>query len=246
MDSTFPTRAIILNRRDWREADRLVSVYTPDHGRLTLAARGARKFGSKLAPHLEPISISRLLVVKGRGFDLVGAALVEESFLKIKQDLNRLYFAGQALRFFMRLVEEGEADPELFAWLEKWLLNLEAAAGEDNLPKEDGRFRLALFSWRLFALLGYPPELQKCVVCGGILAPGKNNFDLAQGGLVCTSCGAAKAGEAKNGSLLPLSDNCIKLLRLVDGGAWKNVKFSPQLLKEWENLNAALANWLCS
>ena len=244
MDSTFPTSAIILNRRDYREADRLVSVYTPDYGRLELLARGARKLGSKLAPHLEPISLSRLLVVKGKGFDYVGAALMTEPFLKIKQDLNKLYFSGQALNLFSRLVKTGEADPELFAWLEKWLRNLEAGGGVDNhLSKEDGRFRLALFSWRLFILLGYGPQLDNCVACGRKLAAGKNRFDLARGGLLCPDC-FDPAGS--DGAILPLSDNCIKLLRLIAGNSGQKIKFSPRLLKEWENLNTKLLNWIRS
>jgi len=246
MESTYPTTAIILNRRDYREADRLVSVYTPDYGRLTLLARGARKLGSKLAAHLEPVSLSRLLVVKGRGFDYVGGAQMAESFLNIKQDLNKLYFVGQALQQFNCLLRDGEADPELYAWLEKWLYNLEAAGGEEGLNKEDGRFRLALFSWRLFALLGYGPQLSVCVACGHDLAPGKNFFDLSRGGLLCLTCSNLNRELAINGAYLPLSDNFIKLLRLIEGGAWKNLKFSPRLLKEWENLNAQLSNWLRS
>jgi DNA repair protein RecO (recombination protein O) len=245
MDSTFPTRAIILNRHDWREADRLVSVYTPAYGRLTLLARGARKSASKLAAHLEPISLSRLLVVKGKGFDYVGSALMDEAFLNIKQDFNKLYFAGQALQQFSALVHEGEADPALFEWLEKWLLNLDSV-GENNLSKEDGRFRLALFSWRLFALLGYKPELQKCVACAGTLAPGKNTFDFARGGLICSLCAEQSVEAAAKGFLLPLSDNCIKLLRLMDGEITKNIKFSPRLLHEWEHLNIRLYSWFQS
>lgn len=246
MDSTFPTKAIILDRRDWHEADRLVSVYTPQYGRLSLLARGARKLGSKLAAHLEPISLSRLLVVKGKGFDYVGAALLEEAFLEIKQDLNKLYFAGQALNLFSRLVKENEADPELFFWLEKWLRNLDAAGDKTGLNKEDGRFRLALFSWRLFALLGYGPQLSSCVACSLKLTAGKNHFDLARGGLLCGDCYRLATSDTINGAILPLSDNCIKLLRLVDGESGKNFKFSPRLLKEWEKLNAQLLNWFRS
>lgn len=241
MESTFPTRGIILNRRDWREADRLVSVYTPEHGRLNLLARGARKQGSKLAAHLEPITLSNFLVVKGKGYDYVGAAVIEEPYLGIKQDLNKLYFAGQAFMMFNRLVREAQPDPELFAWLEKWLCNLDAAG--EKLDKQDGRFRLALFNWRLLALLGFGPRLDKCVSCEGILSAGRNRFDVSLGGLICDACVSKPRQEVVNGSLIPVSDNIIKLLRLVDGNGVKNMKFSPRLLKEWENLNLRLLNW---
>ncbi|HNU81115.1 MAG TPA: DNA repair protein RecO [bacterium] len=244
MDSTFPTRAIILNRRDWREADRLVSVYTPDYGRLSLVARGARKAGSKLAAHLEPISLSRLLVVKGKGFDYVGAALSEEIFLGIKQDLNKLYFAGEALRNFSILVQEGEADLNLFSWLEKWLLSLEAAGEKGSLDKDEGRFRLALFLWRLFKLLGHEPRLDVCTACKAAIKPGNNYFDCNRGGLLCPDCYSSNLKISAPDSMVPISDNCIKLLRLASGNTWQNLKFSPKILKEWENLNFQIISWL--
>lgn len=246
MDSTFPTTAIILNRYDWREADRLVSVYTKEYGRLTLLSRGARKLNSKLAAHLEPINLSRLLVVKGKGFDYVGAALIEEPFLGIKQDLNKLYFAGQALFHFNSLVREGAADPVLFSWLEKWLYNLDIAEGEKEMNKDDGRFRLALFLWRLFELLGHGPQLNLCVACGQPISPGKNYFDFARGGLICPSCRSKKSDFVSGNDVLPISDNCIKLLRLASGGSWQNLKFSPKLLREWENINRLFSAWLIS
>ncbi|MBN2884398.1 DNA repair protein RecO [Patescibacteria group bacterium] len=244
MDATYPTNAIILNRRDYREADRLVSVYTPEFGRLSLLARGARKWGSKLAPHLEPISISKILVVKGKGFDYVGSAIMSEAFLNIKQDLNKLYFVGQALSIFSRLVHEGETDKELYQWLERWLHNIDEASPNLPFDKEDGRFRLALFSWRLLSLLGYGTQLQTCIVCDEKIKAGKNSFDLSRGGLLCSSCQTKPDFNILDNSLLALSDNCIKLLRLIDGGEIKNIKFSPKLLKEWENLNIQRLRWL--
>jgi DNA repair protein RecO (recombination protein O) len=243
MEATYPTLAIILNRRDYREADRLVSVYTPDRGRLHLLARGACKWESKLAAHLEPISISRILVVKGKGFNYVGSALISEAFINIKQDLNKLYFVGQALSLFIRLVKQGEADKELYQWLERWLHNMNQAESGELFNKEDGRFRLAVFSWHLLSLLGYGVQLQTCVVCGQDIKAGKNNFDLSRGGLVCSECQSGLNYLLRDNTLLPLSDNCIKLLRLVDGGEIMNIKFSPKLLKEWENLNLQRQRW---
>lgn len=244
MEATYPTLAIIINRRDYREADRLVSVYTPDRGRLNLLARGACKWGSKLAAHLEPISISKILVVKGKGFDYVGSALISEAFINIKQDLNKLYFVGQALSLFNRLVRTGEADKELYQWLETWLHNMDKTETGELFNKEDGRFRLAVFSWHLLKLLGYGAQLQTCVICNHGLMAGKNNFDLSQGGLVCSECQLKLNYPLSNNPLLPLSDNCIKLLRLVDGGKVRNIKFSAKLLKEWENLNLQRQYWL--
>jgi len=253
MEPTFPTKAIILNRHDWREADRLVSVYTQEFGRLSLLARGARKLSSKLAAHLEPISLSQLLVIKGKGFDYVGSAIMTESFSGIKSDLNKLYFSGQALSFFKRLVREGEKDEHLFNYLEKWLLSLDRAGAcnrevkeDSSLNKEDGRFRLSLFYWRILSFLGYGLSLDNCVSCQKkIVAGGDNRIDFSQGGLLCPTCQLKSLNN--NNQVYPISDNCIKWLRYLDREDepnLKTIKMSAKLLKEWELLHEKRMSWL--
>jgi DNA repair protein RecO (recombination protein O) len=254
MEPTFPTKAIILNRSDWREADRLVSVYSQEFGRLSLLARGARKLSSKLAAHLEPISLSQLLVIKGKGFDYVGSAIMIESFAGIKGDLNKLYFAGQALNFFKRLVGEGEKDEDLFNYLEKWLISLDRAGAynreekEDNsLNKEDGRFRLALFYWRILSFLGYGLSLDSCVSCHRKIVEGTaSKINFSQGGLLCPLC-QFKIAQVHNQSSYPITDNCIKWLRYLDREVepnLKTIKMSAKLLKEWEFLHEKRMSWL--
>lgn len=254
MEPTFSSKAIILNRYDWREADRLVSVYTKEYGRLSLLARGARKFSSKLAAHLEPISLSQILIIKGKGFDYVGSALMNESFLGIKRDLNKLYFAGQALSFFKRLVGEGEKDEDLFNYLEKWLLSLDQAGSynreekeSNSLNKEDGRFRLALFYWRVLSFLGYGLSLDSCVSCRQkIIAGNDNKINFSQGGLLCPNC-QIKIPQSHHQSSYPITDNCIKWLRYLDREAepnLKTIKMSAKLLKEWEFLHEKRMSWL--
>ena len=251
MENTFPTKAIIINRKNWREADRLVSVYTPDYGRLLLVARGASKLNSKLAAHLEPITIAQLLVVRGRGMDYVGSAIMIESFRFIKEDLNKLYFAGRALDFFNRITKEGEKDNVLFNWLEKWLINLNEAQGDKDLNKNNGRFRLLLFYWRLLALLGYSLNLDSCVVCRKKIIEGnRNRLDFIRGGILCPACDIEGGNSILNPNkqgVLDISDNCIKLWRYLDGDTdthLKNLKLSLKLLKEWEKLHEKRMTWL--
>ncbi|NCB20713.1 MAG: DNA repair protein RecO [Clostridia bacterium] len=251
MDRTFSSKAIVLNRRDWRETDRLVSVYTPDHGLISLLARGASKFSSKLAAHIEPISLSQIMVIKGKTFNYLGSAIMIESFSKIKGDLNKLYFAGQAFNFFSSLVREGQKDELVFRWLERWLNSLEAAGGTDELNKEDGQFRLLLFYNRLLSLLGYALSLDRCLACQKIITAGdKNRLDLIRGGLICPDCQPDDTGyrfNQSNHSVFLISDNCIKLWRYLAESKninLKNIKFNKKLLKEWEILHKRRIAWL--
>lgn len=251
MDKTYPTKAIILNRYNWREADRLVSVYTPNNGRLSLLARGASKLNSKLAAHIEPISLSQIMVIKGKGFDYLGSAIMTQSFAGIKGDLNKLYFAGRALEFFSRLIKEGEEDEALFNWLEKWLISLDQVETEGSLDKDNGNFRLLLFYFRTLAILGYALSLDRCLACRQLIVAGNlNRLDLIRGGLICPHCQSENANynfSQFNQSVFTISDNCIKLWRYLDDPnnlSLKNLKFNKKLLKEWEILHEKRMAWI--
>ena len=67
MKPTTTTSAIILKRVDYGEADRILTLLTPDHGKLSLMAKGVRKIKSKLAGGIELFSISTITFAEGRG-----------------------------------------------------------------------------------------------------------------------------------------------------------------------------------
>ena len=69
MEETFNTKAIILKREPFWEADTRVVVYSLEKGKLHLIARGTKKISSKLAGHLEPMNFVDLMVVRGKQFD---------------------------------------------------------------------------------------------------------------------------------------------------------------------------------
>ena len=70
----YRVSAIVLKRRDQGEADRLLTVFTRDRGKLTLLAKGVRRQASRKAGHIEPFTQVDLLVAKGKSLDLVTQA----------------------------------------------------------------------------------------------------------------------------------------------------------------------------
>jgi DNA repair protein RecO (recombination protein O) len=164
MDETKHSSAIILNRSDYRESDSLITVYTKDFGKLSLVARGTKKIQSKLAGHLEPISLADILIIKGRGFDYIGSALTQNAFLKLKDNLNKLYYAGQAFNWFNRLVKDDQPDERLFFLLSYWLEVLDNYSPAE-FTKENGELFFIFFALKLLAELGYRPEMYECLNC---------------------------------------------------------------------------------
>ncbi|MFH1522623.1 MAG: DNA repair protein RecO [Patescibacteria group bacterium] len=224
MEETYTTRAIILNRYPFREHDSKAAIYSLDRGKLELIARGTKKLSSKLAGHLEPISLSKIMVVRGKQYDYVGSAISENCFLNIKSDLEKLQYAGQAINVFGKLIKEEQADENIFTLIEEYINLLDKAEFEAHNIELFYHF----FVLKLLSLLGYTPELYNCVICKNKLKePNGNLFDVAKGGVICANCSKKSPTSPptplliRKGEInclkdcLTISENCIKILRLV-------------------------------
>jgi len=236
-EETKNTPALILNRQDYKENDSLVTVYTPYFGKLALVARGTKKGGSKLAGHIEPLTLADIMIVKGKGFDYLGSAVTREAYPKIREDLNKLYYAGQALNLFSRLVKDNQGDERLFFLLVKWL---EVLNNFSSFRREDGELILSFFTMKLLAELGYKPEMYHCLGCSRKISPNGNYFNLLSGGLVCGECFQKdRLAEVPRLELLTVTDNCIKLLRFMVDNRFKSaekLKIDQKTLKEARSL----------
>lgn len=223
MDETKSTRAIILDRRPYRESDSLVTVYTRKFGKQILVARGTKKLQSKLAGHLEPISLADIMIVRGKNFDYIGGAAGQDAYASLKNDLNKLYFVGRAVGWFNRLVKENQADERLFFLLGEWLKAMDNfsdganPAGENKFNKESGELLFSFFALKLLVELGYQPEITNCLVCRQALKPGNNYFDLKNGGVIGGECWLEEQPrrEHANNEILIISDNCLKIMRFI-------------------------------
>lgn len=221
MEETYNLKAIVLKSEPWREDGAMILTYSAERGKLELAARGIKKISSKLAGHLEPITFSSIMAVRGRHYDYVGSAVGENCYVNIKSDLEKLEAAGRIINIFNKIVKEGEKDEKLFILLRGALEILDSG---QPACRTDGQLLISLFTLKLLAFLGHKPELYNCVVCGKKILPGGNKFDFAKGGVVCDKCSlaeltlisnSARSGIASRLTGLTISDNCIKVLRVV-------------------------------
>ena len=240
MAETQRSRALILKRYPWRDYDSRVVLYTEDYGKKILSARGTKKISSKLAAHLEPITLVDLMILNGRQNSYIGSALMSEGFLDLKSNLNALYYAGAAIDLFDSLVKENLSDLELFAFFNNWLLNLNQQAL--NLSRPRGEKLYQHFISRLLSLLGYEPDLSRCTLCGQALKPGGNYFSGAERGLICPLC---RQNSSFPGLAQPISDNVVKILRL----ATKNddlpaLAIKSEDLKDWGQVNKIMLDFL--
>lgn len=240
MPETYNLKALILNRRNFSEDDGRVAVYSLERGKLELVVRGLKKIKSKLAGHLEPITLSSIMAVRGRQYDYAGAAASEQCYANIKNDLEKIAVAGQALRIFNKIIKAEQTDREIFALLKNFLDVLDGAAAE----KISFELLFWLFIFKLLVKLGHKPELYHCVNCRAKILPAGLKFDLARGGLIGAECSAKI--EPPNG--LTISENLVKLLRLAeknDFNKLSKIKVNNIEAKQAKNIISSFLNYCC-
>src|SRR5437588_93894 len=89
----YRTEAIVLRGYDYGEADRILTLYTPNSGKLRAIAKGVRRTKSRMAGHLDLFTRSNMLVARGRQLDIVTQAETIESFRSMRDDLSRVSLA---------------------------------------------------------------------------------------------------------------------------------------------------------
>lgn len=144
--------AIILSRTDFGEADRIVTLLTPDQGKLRLMAKGVRRVKSKLAGGIELFSISTITFVKGRGdIGTLVSARLDKHFANIIKDINRTMFGYDIIKLLNKTTED-EPGPEYYDLLQSAL----AALNNEKISQEI----IALwFPLQLLRLSGHSPNL---------------------------------------------------------------------------------------
>jgi DNA repair protein RecO (recombination protein O) len=206
MDETFNIKAIIINRRNFREHDARLQVFSFEAGKLDLVVRGAKKIGSKIAPFVEPITLTKLMIIRGKRYDYVGGADAIKNYNSIKTDLEKTLAAGRILLLYNKFIREKSKDESLYGLLKNALDIIEAGADLD--------FFIDIFTIKFFNFLGYGFELFDCMACHQKLLKTDKMLDFIKGGIICESC--FQKNEIKNTASLTISTESIIILRLIN------------------------------
>jgi DNA repair protein RecO (recombination protein O) len=233
-DRLYRVQAIILKRTDVGEADRLLTLYTPERGKLRAVAKGARKPSSRKTGHVELFNHASLLIAVGRDIDVITQADTLDSFLPLRRDLDRLSYAYYFAELVDRFTEEEEENSAIFDLILRsfhWL-NL-----TERLP---GTARY--FEMRLLDALGYRPQLYRCVNCGEELQPEENYFTPEGGGMLNPKC------RDSHRDAHAVTVNALKVLRFLQTREYDEVeklRLTPQVDGEAEYLlHYYVTHWL--
>jgi DNA repair protein RecO (recombination protein O) len=189
-ESARSTRALLLKRVEYGEADLVLTLFTERFGRISALARAARKSSRRFSGALEPMHTLELALEERPKSELFALreAKIATPRIGLTASLTRLEAAGRALSWVRRAAPPRTPEPELWLVIEELLDRL--TSPEASLePKK----LLAAAGLRVLVTLGWGLDLERCVRCGKDCPPDQVALlDPTHGGLVCRACGGAR------------------------------------------------------
>jgi len=199
----YKTEGIVLKSTEFEEADKIVTIYTKNYGKISAIAKGVRKIKSKFGSSLEILTHSIFLIYKGRNIDIVSQTEILESFFSTSREVIKFAFAVNCVEVVNKLTEEREINIGLFNLLKEVLHYLRKT--------KDPKLLTLSFKWQTMSLLGYRPSINYCCRCNKSIENQKEmHFNIKEGGLLCNNCVAEDKERCSK-----TSPYFIKLLRKI-------------------------------
>jgi DNA repair protein RecO (recombination protein O) len=190
------TPAVVVRTVDYGEADRIVTLLTREHGKLSAIARGAKKSKKRFGAGLALFGVGEATFSEKAGTDLATLEAFDgaRGFPGLLSDVAKVAHGGYACELVRELVPPRQPEPELFDLLVGFLGLLDG--GEARAET------LRVLELRVLDAVGLRPSLEVCASCGGVEELDRDGqvFDVRRGGVVCAAChgnGRALSGEAR-------------------------------------------------
>lgn len=189
MDSTSITKSgrnrerlyradvIVLRRLNYGETDRIYTVLSERQGKFSIIAKGVRRPTSRIGAHLELLSVSRLMLARGRDLDVVSGAETLEAHHRLRTDLAAFGTASHCAEITDRFLADRDPHRRVFTALSDILARLSVGEPAETIARW----------YELFLLeqMGVRPELYRCVVCERPAEERSNALSSRIGGVVC-------------------------------------------------------------
>lgn len=202
--SNLVTRGIVLREVNYKEADKILTILTPE-GRLTAKARGVRRKGSRMAAACQLLVYSELTLFEYKDYYTVNEAGSLEQFWGVKSDVELVALGSYFAEVCETVAGEGVPQPGLLS------LILNSLYALDKLKKPQALVKAA-FELKAACLAGYEPLLDACAVCG--VEPEQPAFHITEGVLHCAAC----RSEVGEGISMPLTQGAVAAMRHVACG----------------------------
>ncbi len=185
MSRTYKTEAIVLRSIRYGEADRILHLYSREHGRIGAIAKGSRKPRSRFGGRLEPFFRLSLILHRGRGdLSTVTAAETVDGYPELRSSGRAITAASDACGAVLKLLDGVEPNEPAYNLLVRYLSLID----RDPEGPVAGPAGMVAFRLKLALAAGFAPELASCSRCGA--SDHVSAFSGPAGGVVCPSCEA--------------------------------------------------------
>ncbi len=202
---------LVLRRADYSDYDRMVTLFSPDRGRVDAIARGCRRPKSPLVNAVEPFTSGEFQLYERRGRYSIEQCQISENYYALRTDYDRLVHGAYWLRLLDAAVLPETPARGLFIMTLRALAHL-------NWGELPPAMVTMAFEMHFMALNGLQPRMDACVRCGRKI-DGDARFDPDLGGAVCLTC-PTTAPDISNGArriLMKLPRTAFDKFTLLDG-----------------------------
>lgn len=209
---SFRAEAIVLRHINYGEADRILTLYTRDQGKMRVIAKGVRKIKSRKAGHLEPFNRITLQIARGHDLNIVTQAETLQAYPTIHNSLESIGYASILVELVDKLTFEAEENLAIFQLLTDGLNRLDQG--------EDPFLTILYFEIHYLEALGYKPELFCCANCRRPIEPVDQFFAPGPGGIICPHCAPGIPGSR------PASMQALKYLRHLQRNRYTQIRLA--------------------
>jgi DNA repair protein RecO len=226
--------AIVLSRRDIREYDQMLVLFTKEYGRRDVMLRSSKKIVSKNAPHCESGSLVDVTIISGKEIDHATKVVPITQFPQLYSDPHRLLLVKTGTTLFEKMVTTQQKDETLFRLLLSFIVCI------NTQPIVSAIF-VDAFALQLLSVLGYAPVFDQCVVHQEVHSTVALSY--TDGGMICADA-LDRMVDKRN--VVMVSKECASALNTLLTFSWATpptLQYAPVLVKQVHEQVHALAQY---
>lgn len=178
------TKGIVIGIANSADNDKVLTILTPDLGKISAFCKGAKKTKSALLNSTEYLSFSELIIYKSTNDNYsINSAEVIEVFYNLRTDIEKLNYATTISKIIFDVTQENEPASQILQLFLNTLFIL--SESEKNMD-----LVLSIFEIRLLAIIGFLPSVARCTSCGNPMTEDMNDFyfSIKDDGMKCEIC----------------------------------------------------------
>ena len=224
------TKGIIIAEHNVGDFDKMLTILTPNLGKIECLAKGSRKPKSLLLAGSQLLCFGEYVLYKGSENYSMNSCEIIELFYKLRIDIDKLKYVAYVTKIINDVTTENQNNYRI---LQLYLNTLYTISETDkNLD-----LILAIFKLRLMCILGFKPEVEKCTNCS--INEDIKYFSLKDNGFKCSSCGKSDKSSIE---LMPVTVDAIKYIALSPAKKIFSFNVPDESIKELEIISKLYLN----